>query len=174
MKVHALLLLLTLLLAATAAFAEQSAFKGRWQLDPERSDRPERSNRRQLRSLERTLDEEPHTSLESMLAPMRQPHDRLRISLGTHSVTLYSGAEDEDPEHYHTDGRPATVDSARRTQSLAAWEDGRLYIERVSLQGLRILEVWSLQDDRLQVDVEARTTLLEQPIRYRLSYVRAE
>lgn len=169
-----LLLATLLLMAAAAAFAsDRSAFAGTWTLDNERSESPERANRRTLRALDRALQDERDASTDSLLAPLRQPAERLRLELSENTVTITTSGDATDSsrqERHYTDGRAATVDSSSRAQSIAGWEDGSLYIEKVSLQGTRVLEVWSLQRDALHVQVEARNPLFEDPIGYRLVY----
>lgn len=173
-------LVLLLCLGAAQTTASQSGFQGLWVLDPERSEAPHRANRRTVRSLERTLQDEQHATAEDLLAALRQPVRQLQLELGDQVVTLTSivdpkadGEDGRRQERHYTDGRPTTVDSSTRSQSIAGWEDDQLFIEKVTMMGLRVLEVWSLKDDRLRIDVEARNRLLDDPIRYRLTYLPA-
>lgn len=171
----ALWILLFGLLASSAAAAEDPGLAGHWRLDPERSDSPERASRQALRDLRRLFDPRGQSGpraerqAEAVLAPIAPPRQQVIIELDEPLVTFH--VDDRPPRSHYTDGRAAVIDSRRPEQSIAAWEDGRLFVERTFDGGTRIIESWWLEGDRLRADFEARNSLLRDPVRFSLRFV---
>lgn len=163
-----------------AGAAEEPELAGHWQLDPERSDSVDRASRGALREVRRILQPRGNASragaggvadrAEQVLTPLSPPTRQVSIELDDAEAIFHI---DEQPaRRYHTDGRAAVIDSKRPEQSIAAWEDGSLYVERTFDGGTRIIEAWSLEAGQLRADYEARNSLFGEPIRFTLRFDR--
>ena len=128
-----------------------------------------------------------------VFGPLRLPGRSLRIDVEPDAVVFArteslhgAGVATEAPEggrfpalprlreteRIFTDGRASVVDADNPDVRLGAWEDGVLWIERNGARGTRVVESWALDGDALRIDYEVRNTLLEEPLRFTLSYRR--
>lgn len=174
-----LALLLSMVSAGAGSAAPDPRVAGHWLLDPERSDSPERASRQALRDLRRSLRprRDPARSAEvaerrarEILAPLAPPQEQVVIELGDDDAVFRF--DERPPRRHHTDGRAAVIDSSRPEVSIAAWEDGRLYVEQTFDAGMRVTATWHVEGDRLISTWEARNNLFRDPIRFRLSFHR--
>lgn len=175
------LLLGAILASCAAGAAEDPALAGLWLLDAERSDSPERASRRALRDVRRLMQPQgnaPRTSrgtagarAEEVLAPLSPPTRQVSIELD--DVEAIFRIDDRPARRHFTDGRGAVIDSSRPEQTIAAWEDGRLYVEQTFHVGTRIIETWWLDGRHLRADYEARNSLFNDPVRFTLRFTRS-
>ncbi len=166
--------------AAAPAAAPDPDLAGRWLLDSERSDSPERASRRALRDVQRVLEPRGQATqpssrpaaerARSVLAPLTPPREHVHIDLGEgEAIFRFDG---EAPRRHYTDGRSGITDSARPQVGFAAWEDGRLYVEQAFDGGTRIVETWWVEADRLRAHYEVRNSLFREPVRFTLQFQR--
>lgn len=177
----AALLISCLLAGSTAIAAEEPALAGHWQLDAEHSDSVDRASRNALREVRHILQPRGNAPRPSsgivaeraeqvVLAPLSPPTRQVSIELD--DVEAIFHIDEQPARRHHTDGRAAVIDSNRPDQTIAAWEDGRLYVEQTFTGGTRIIETWSLEGERLRADYEARNSLFSEPIRFTLRFRR--
>ncbi len=175
------LLILCALAGCAASAAAEPSLAGHWLLDGDRSDSPERASRRALRDVRRIMQPRgnsprpggsaaANTRAEEVLAPLSPPTRQVSIELN--DVEAIFRIDDRPARRHFTDGRAAVIDSSRPEQSIAAWEDGRLYIEQTFAGGTRIIETWWLEAGHLRADYEARNSLFSEPIRFTLRFRR--
>ncbi|MCC5888865.1 MAG: hypothetical protein JJT88_20690 [Gammaproteobacteria bacterium] len=174
------LLLGFLLATGTAVALDEPALAGHWVLDSERSDSAQRASRQALRDVRRVMQPRGNaprpgtgaaTRAEEVLAPLSPPTRQVRIELEDVEVIFH--IDDRPARRYYTDGRAAVIDSSRPEQTIAAWEDGRLYVEQTFPVGTRIIEAWWLEGEMLRADFEARNSLFGDPIRFTLRFRRS-
>lgn len=174
------LLISCLLAGHTSSAAQEPGLAGHWILDADRSDSVERASRRALRELRRLMQPRGNvprpsstaaTSAEQVLAPLSPPTRQVSIELD--DIEVIFRIDDRPARRHYTDGRGAVIDSNRPEQSIAAWEDGRLYVEQTFDVGTRIIETWYLQGELLRADFEARNSLFSEPVRFTLSFRRS-
>lgn len=175
-------ILICCILAGTAVdAAEEPALAGHWRLDSERSDSVDRASRRALRDVRRIMQprggaQRPPAGVainraEQVLAPLAPPKRQVSIQLD--DVEAIFHIDDQPARRHYTDGRAAVIDSNRPDQTIAAWEDGRLYVEQTFDGGTRIIEAWSLEGGLLRADYEARNSLFSEPVRFTLRFTRS-
>lgn len=174
------LLIVVFLTGTTVGAAQEPAMAGHWRLDAERSDSVERASSSALREVRRILTPRgnvPGASpgiaaerAEQVLAPLSPPTRQVRIELD--DVEAIFHIDEQPARRYYTDGRAAVIDSNRPDQSIAAWEDGTLYVERTFGGGTRIIEAWSLQGGLLRADFEVRNSLFSEPVHFTLRFER--
>lgn len=167
--------------AALAASGSNPDLAGRWILDSERSDSPDRASRRALRDVQRVLEprsqggqpsSRPPTAerARSVFEPLAPPQERVHIDLADGEAIFRF--DDRAPRRHYTDGRAGIIDSARPQVAFAAWEDGRLYVEQAFDGGTRIIETWWVEADRLRARYEVRNSLFREPVRFTLQFQR--
>ena len=178
--------LFCVLLLPAAVFAADvpERFAGRYVIDRERSDdaddrlkdatrdiardlRPPRSSRPDPAGLRRPPSQ--RAMGRDLFGPLRLPRAALDLAVESDAVGFTRDLEPE--EQIWTDGRPSVVDADNPDVRIAAWEDGILYVERISDRGTRIVEAWRREADALFADFEIRNGLLEDPVTFTLVFV---